>query len=108
RQAARASSCERLEPAVSLDRLLTSRTDVSSNLLERRAPSSLSRLFFRRNTVDIVGTDGQRYLSQLRAVQRPINLNRCNVVDDQSRQRNPLDVIVARRWHRGIHAARKR
>ena len=72
----------------------------------RRRPSLVSSS--RRHAVDVVGADGQRDLRELRAVERPVDLDRRDVVDDQPRQRDALHVVVAGRRHGRIDRARQR
>ena len=50
----------------------------------------------------------QRHLRELRAVERPLHLNRRHVVQEEPRQRDAPDVVVSCRRHRGIHLARQR
>ena len=71
-----------LEAAVALDRLLAGRADVATDLLERRAAAPSAVSSSARHGVDVVGADGQRDLSELGAVQRPVDLDRRHVVDD--------------------------
>ena len=51
----------------------------------------------RRHVVDVVGADGQRDLRELRAVERPVHLDRRNVRHHVPRDRDRLHVVVARR-----------
>ena len=104
----RRSSPHDVEAAVALDRLLPGREDVAADLLERRAAAALGRLVLRRHGVDVVGADGQRDLRELRAVERPVHLDRRHVVDDQARERDVLHVVVAGGRRGRVDAARQR
>ena len=76
----------------------------------RRVPS-IARIG-RGHAVDVVGAHRQRDLRELRAVERPVHLNRRDVPGQQPRQRDLLHVVVAggrrRNRHRRAAAARRR
>ena len=61
-----------------------------------------------RDAIDVVRPDGQRHLRQFRTVERPVDLDRRNVLHEEPSQRHALDIVVAGGRHGGIHPPRKR
>ena len=97
-----------LEPAVALDGLEPGRDDVPSNLFERRAAAAFAGFVLRRHAIDIVGADGERDLCELRTVERPVHLDRRDVVDNQPRQGDGLHVLEPCRGCGRVDAPRER
>jgi len=102
------TSCAGVEPAVAFHRLQRGGADVPAHFLERGAPASFARVVERRYGVDVVGSDRQRDLRELRTVQQPIDLDRRDVADEQPRQRDATHIVVAGGGNGRVDAARQR
>ena len=72
----------------------------------RRGPSGASSVG--RHVVEIVGAEQQRHLTELGPVLAPVDLDAADAVDQQRRQRDQLDVVVAGGRRLGRDAARQR
>src|SRR5215813_10258118 len=96
-----------LEPPIPFERFKARGGDVAADLLNRTAASPENALE-RRNAIHIVGAHRQRDLRELRAVERPVHLDRVDVGREQPRHRNHLDIVIARRGMRDGSHARKR
>ena len=60
-----------------------------------RASAAAEVAFERRHAVHVVGPHGQRDLRQLRTVERPVHLDRLDVVREQPRHRDLPHVVIA-------------
>ncbi len=96
------------ETSVALDRLEACRANTSPNLLDRRAPPSFRLVVSCVDRVMIIGSKRERHLRELRAVQRPVNLNHIDTLGKKPRERDAPHVLVPGRRLSRIDGARQR
>src|SRR6202008_1412324 len=73
------TSADQPEKPITLDRLESRRADVALDLFDRTAAHAQQARIDRRYAINIIGAHRQGHLRELRAVKRPVHLDRFDV-----------------------------
>src|SRR5688572_21972871 len=96
-----------LVDAVAFDRFEPGGPNTSADFFDWRASLPLRLVVFRGNRIDVVGTEGERNLRQLGAIQRPVDLNDIDVVCEEPRYGDALHIFVSGRRLRRVNFSRQ-
>ena len=86
---------QRLETAVSRHRRETGSDDIAPYLLTRRPAPPLIVRAGDRHGIHVIDAEGQRYLSQFWSIPRPVDLDKLDIVNQESGECNLPQIGVA-------------